>query len=294
MKTASLPLLLFSVAAATASSAPSVASAGVRVEVDPGAPFTEADLADAVEIRTAEPQAASAASDEVVIRVAKLGMDQLVVIVGDRSQVVTLDDHDRAASSRVVALVVTALLDDGRTVALGPTSVPAVETAEPVIGEVAHAPAPLPRTAFLGGGAITRDDNGYVIALANLGVARPIAPHVRLVGTLGFGQYDGYLNTHATLFPLRVGFEGGGRAAAIEIGGELVNYRESSCGAAEWGHATGVYGAGKVFLPVGARSRIVGELGGHFVGSVAPTACNSGPNYTSYGGWLGAGLEWTP
>jgi hypothetical protein len=27
---------------------------------------------------------------------------------------------------------------------------------------------------------------------------------------------------------------------------------------------------------------------------VAPTACNSGPNYTAYGGWLGAGLEWTP
>lgn len=285
MKTASLPLMLFSVAAAAAT-APRPASAGVHVEVDPGAPFTEADLADAVEIRTA----ADTPRDEVVIRVAKLGMDQLVVIVGDRSQVVTLDDHDRAASSRVVALVVTALLDDARPVALRP----AADAEEPIIAEAAPAPAPRPRTAFLGGGAITRDDNGYVIALANLGVARPIAPHVRLVGTLGFGQYDGYLNTHATLFPLRVGIEGGGRAAAIEIGGELVNYRESSCGAAEWGQSTGVYGAGKVFLPVGARSRIVAELGGHFVGSVAPTACNSGPNYTSYGGWIGAGLEWTP
>jgi hypothetical protein len=270
MKRAGLALLLFSVA---------TASAGVRVEVDPGAPFTEADLADAVEIRTAD-------TGEVVIRVAKLGMDQLVVIVGDRSQVVTLADHDRAASSRVVALVVTAMLE------------PAAEADEPVVAEVtaapAPAPAPGPRTTFMAGGAITRDDNGYWIRLVNLAVARPLTPHARLVGTLGVGEYNGYLSQHAVLFPLRVGIEGRAGAAGIEIGGELINYRETGCGAAEWGHSTGVYGAGKVFLPIGARSRIVGELGGHFVGSVAPTACNSGPNYTAYGGWLGAGLEWTP
>jgi hypothetical protein len=109
MKTG-LPLLLLTLAAAAGE-----ARADVRVEVDPGAPFTEADLADAVEIRTPD----GGGGGDVVVRVAKLGMDQLVIIVGDKSQVVTLPDRDRSASSRVVALVVTGMMDEavGRPVA---------------------------------------------------------------------------------------------------------------------------------------------------------------------------------
>ena len=278
MKPARLPSLLL-LAAATAAASPT-ASAGVRVEVDPGAPFTEADLADAVDIRTP----AAGRGGDVVIKVAKLGMDQLVVIVGDRSQVVTLPDHDRAASSRVVALIVTGMLDEPQV----------ADAEEPVIDEMAP-PAPAPpahRTSFVAGAAMTRDDNGYWIPFATIGAARAMAPNVRLVGTLGFGRYDGYLDTSSMLVPVRVGIEGHAGAAAIELGGQVINFRESSCGAAEWGHAQSAYGAAKVFLPLGARSRIVGELGGHFVLGGAGTACNSASNYTAYGGWLGAGVEW--
>jgi hypothetical protein len=276
MKTASLPLLLLTFAAAADS-----ASAGVRVEVDPGAPFTEADLADAVEIRTPN------GGGEVVVRVAKLGMDQLVIIVGDKSQVVTLPDRDRASSSRVVALVVTGMLD-GEAVAR-----PAADAGELMAPELAPPPRPRkPRTSYLTSFAWSRDDNGYVIPYLNLGAARVIAPNTRLVGTIGFAHFSGYLDTSSTIIPMRVGFEGHSGGAAIEIGGQIVNFRETSCGAAEWGLASSVYGVGKIFLPVNGRTRIVTELGGHYGGTLTPTMCNSATNYTSYGGWFGAGVEW--
>lgn len=286
MKTASLPLVLFSVACAFGT-----ARAGVRVEVDPGAPFTEADLADAVDIRTPE---VDGGGEEVVVRVAKLGMDKLVVIVGDRSQIVTLTDHDRTASSRVVALVVTALVDGDGPRAARPAVGPAAESDELIAPELAPPPAPgAPAgSAWLVGTTIGRDDGGYWIPFVHLGAARGVTPNARIVGTIGFAQFDGYLDSRTTLIPLRVGIEGHAGAAAIEIGGEITNYRETSCGGAEWGHASGLYGAAKIFLPVGARTRIVTELGGHFVGSISPTMCRSEPNYTEYGGWLGAGLEW--
>src|SRR5688572_8988955 len=165
MKTASLPLLLFSLCAVGS------AHAGVRVEVDPGAPFTEADLADAVEIRT--PADADARGDDVVIRVAKLGMDQLVIIVGDRSQVVTLTDHDRTASSRVVALVVTAMLDDGTVVAARPAVAPAPEGDDLLAPELAPQ-VPVRRTTLSVGGEWTRDDNGYWLPIIHVGMGRPI------------------------------------------------------------------------------------------------------------------------
>lgn len=279
MKPASLPLVLLTLAAAV-----SDARADVRVEVDPGAPFTEADLADAVEIRMPE------GGGEVVVRVAKLGMDQLVVIVGDKSQVVTLPDRDRAASSRVVALVVTGMMGGE-----GAAQRPVGAAPGDVVVPVAAAPRPLAhRTSFGVGTSLLRDDNGYALLFVDLVAARTLSPNTRLIGTLGLGQYREYLDTRSAIFPLRVGFEGHAGAAAIEIGGEVINYREVSCGGAEWGHAAGPYGAAKVFLPVATRARIVTELGGQFVRSVSPTTCNSAMNYTEYAGWLGVGLEWTP
>jgi hypothetical protein len=271
MKPASLLLLLCSAA---------TARAGVRVEVDPGAPFTEEDLTDAVEIRT--PPAGP--GNEVVVRVAKLGSDQLVVIVGDRSQVVTLPDRDRTSSSRVVALVVTSMLGDEPVAAAPPA-------AEPVIDELAPPPR-LRRWFYQASGSITRDDNGYWIPFVHLGAARTIAPNVRIVGSVGIGDYDGYLDTSSTLVPVRVGLEGRAGAAAIELGWQMINYRETSCLSAEWGHAESAYGAAKLFVPLGQRTRIVGELGGHYVLGRVGTACNSATNYTAYGGWLGAGVEW--
>jgi hypothetical protein len=274
MKTASLPLLLLTFAVAA-----HPARADVRVEVDPGAPFTEADLADAVQIRTPD------GGGEVVVRVAKLGMDQLVVIVGDKSQVVTLPDRDRAGSSRVVALVVTGML--GGDELMVPEMAPSPEAAPPPRPRV-----PPHRTSLGVGTLLSRDDGGYWITYVNGVVARDISPNARLVGTLGVGRLDEYLDSRTLIFPFRVGFEAHAGAAAIEIGGEVINYRESSCGAAEWGHSTGPYGAAKVFLPVAAGARIVGELGGNFLGSVSPTACRSEMNYSEYGGWIGAGVEW--
>ncbi len=270
------PFLLL-LAAVGATSLPE-ASADVLVEVDPGAPFTEGDLARAVDLRT------PAATGDIVIRIARLGTDQLAVIVGDRSQVVTLPDRDRAASSRVVALVVTSMLDGSQV----------ADAEEPVIAEVTPpAPVPARRTWLQAGTTISRDDNGYWIPFVNVGVARALAPNLRLVGSLGLARHDGYLATSSVLVPVRVGVEGRAGAAAIELGAQVLNFRERSCGVPEWGDVKSAYGAAKVFAPLGARSRLVGELGGHFAVGNEPTTCNSASNYTAYGGWLGAGIEWT-
>lgn len=166
------PFLLL-LAAVGATSLPE-ASADVLVEVDPGAPFTEGDLARAVDLRT------PAATGDIVIRIARLGTDQLAVIVGDRSQVVTLPDRDRAASSRVVALVVTSMLDGSQV----------ADAEEPVIAEVTPpAPVPARRTWLQAGTTISRDDNGYWIPFVNVGVARALAPNLRLVGSLGLARH---------------------------------------------------------------------------------------------------------
>jgi hypothetical protein len=272
-----LPALLL--LAATWSATP--ASADVRVEVDPGAPFTENDLADAVMLRSPR-----GGAGEVVIRVAKLGHDRLIVEVGGRTQLIELADRDRVASTRVVALVITSLLDDDRE----KPPAPVVDTTAP-----APSPAPglLPRRSLAVGTSLTRDDNGYWIPLVNASLAYAVAPGARVVATGGLGRYDGYLGTSSLIVPLRLGVEGRAGAAAIELGAQLLAFREGSCGTGEWGSARSGYGAAKVFLPLGARSRLVGELGGHYVLSNSVTTCNSASNYTSYGGWLGAGVEWT-
>jgi hypothetical protein len=273
MKTAGLPLLLFSfVVVATPA-----ANADVRVEVDPGVPFTERDLAEAVDIRTP-----GTARPGIVIRVAKLGMDQLVVVVGDRSQIVTLPDRDRAASSRVVALVVTGLLDEGPS----PAGATVMRATEP------RARARARRTSLLVGAASTLENNGYWMPFVHLGAARALTPSLRVVGTVGYTRFEGYLDTRSTLIPVRLGLEGRAGSAGLELGWQMINYRERACLSAEWGHAEGAYGAAKLFVPVGARTRLVGEAGGHKVIGRMPTSCNSATNYTGHAGWLGASLEW--
>src|SRR5262245_10283225 len=92
------------VVAALWGSAP--AHAGVRISVDPTAPFTERDLAQAVELRWTTPP-----DEDVDVRIARLGFDQLIVIVGNRTETVALPDRDRSASARVVAVIVTSLVE---------------------------------------------------------------------------------------------------------------------------------------------------------------------------------------
>lgn len=269
---------------ALATAAP--AAAGVRVEVDPGAPFTEPDLAGAVELRLGE--SATVAAGDIVVRVAKLGLNQLIVTVGERTQLVELPDRDRAATSRVVAQIVTGMLEAPAAAAQRDAEPPPPlpPTAD---GTVQPAPAPR-RHAVHAGLSYGRDDNGYWVTLLNGGASWALAPSARLIATIGVGRNDAYLDTASLLVPVRVGIEGRAGATGIELGGHRLGYREDTCG--EWGAATGVYGAAKVFLPLGARARLVGELGGHFVVSNDPTTCNSASNYTSYGGWMGANLEW--
>ena len=261
----------------------SPAMANVELDVDVSAPFTEQDLHQAVELRHA-----TEGNPDVVIRVAKLDYHRYVVTVDDRSQLVELESRDHDASTRVVALVVVSMLmEQNRDLRSADDELP------PLVEESVERGAPGHLSLHISG-SYTRDDNGYYIPFLNGGASYALTPHARLVATVGIGRYDGYLDTSSVILPIRLGVGGRAGAVGIEMGGELLKYREDSCGGSEWGSAKGVYGAAKVFVPLGRSKRLVGELGGRFALANNPTDCNSAMNYTKYGGWIGVGMEWRP
>ena len=270
-------------AGTTLVSSPAIADRDMNgeVDVDLAAPFTEDDLTEALELRQADREGSAP------VRVARLGSNRFVVSVGDRAQIVELTSDDRAASARVVALVVVALILDNPT----PRDLPPDDEVPTLAdGPAVEGPAPGGR-AYRMSLSFTRDDNGYEIPILNAGGAYALTTNLSIVATAGIGRYSGYLDTSSLVMPIRLGVEGRAGAAGIEIGTQRLFYREDSCESAQWGAAQSVHGVARVFLPVGTK-RVTAELGGHLVVGNDTTRCNSASNYTSYGGWVGFGVEW--
>lgn len=267
------------------------AHADVEIEVDPAAPFSKGELADAIRLRTIEPT-----DGAVTVTVHDGGT--LTVTVNGQTRSVALHHQDRTSSTRVVALVITSMFDDGRRVD--------ARSREPVLDDE----SPLPRvdssmrasartnvpargrgTLLIGTSMHREDAYAELIPLFNARLSYPVSRHVAAVATIGIGRFETYFATRSTLVPVRLGIEGRAGAVGLEIGAQRLHYRESTCSA--WGSNSSVYGVGRVYLPVSDKIKIVGELGGHYVTSSNPVDCMSAPKYFEYGGWVGAGLEWS-
>jgi hypothetical protein len=256
---------------------PASATADVEINVDVAAPFTEDELHEAVRLRH------SSNTDAVVV-VAKLGNSHFVVSVNGRSQLVELTTGDQSSAARVVALVVVSLIVYDRPAASSRND------EKPPLAKLTRTTGP---NRLRLSGLLTRDDNGYEFPILAAAASHPLSPHTNIVASAGIGKYDGYSTSRSLILPLRVGIEGQAGAAGIELGGQMLAYRENSCGAPEWGNAQSVYGAARVFLPIsGSGKKLVAEVGGHLVLANLTTECKSASTYTSYGGWVGLGLDW--
>lgn len=169
------------------------AIAGVEVAVDPAAPFSATELADAVRLRWR-------GDGDVTVQVAKRGDDEIVIHVGQRSQKVRVANDDRAASTRVVAIVILSMLDEP------PSATPQLDDELPPVFEPAPpaptTPAKRPWGVQLGG-RLAESDDGFKSLLVTGGVAIPLAPHVRASGMIGLGHSTYRNNT--TMLPMRVG-----------------------------------------------------------------------------------------
>ncbi len=276
---------LVTVAAVLAVAAP--AAAEVRITVDPTAPFTEHDLADAVRLRWTE-----LPPGDVVVRVGRLGLDQLLVVVGDRTEAVTLPDRDRAEAARVVAVIVTSLAEGD-----GPPGVFAAPTQPPL--PPPSAPNLSLWSVILNAG-LTHESikdlymDGLDVTMVRGGVARTLAPNLRAIGSVGYGLLKPDYATHTKLVPLRLGIESSTGRLAVEAGGQMNWYSNEGCNK-YWGHSYSIYGAVKMAIPVAERARIVLEVGGHYVvegSSAIDYSCIRIGDYIQYGGSANVGLEW--
>ncbi len=275
------------------------AHADVEIDVDPGAPFSKADLADAIRLRTIDRTDGS-------VTVTVHDGEGLTVTVNGQTRSVALRHQDRTSSTRVVALIITSLLDDGRRedtgargsardTQVGPerddeSPPPRIDSSMPV---VARADVPTRgRGTLLVGTSIHRED-AYedLIPLLNARLSYPLTRYVAGVATIGIGRFENSFVTRSLLVPVRLGIEGRAGAVGLEVGAQRLHYHESMC--STWGSNSSVYGVGRVYLPVSDKVKIVGELGGHYVTSSRPVDCMSAPKYFEYGGWVGAGLEWS-
>ncbi len=278
--------------AAVVLSVTSPAFAGIEIAVDDAAPFTVSDLEEAVRVRWRP-----SAGQQVVVRVGSLGDDQLLVVVGDRTQTIELVDRDRLVAARVVALVVTSMVEEP------PGASPAVvEARTPSAGGAAgRSPASLLVGAAYevhsrDGGA---DVDGYTVQTVRAGIATTIRPNLRVIGSLGYG-YQTMTGASKEYYPrsrevpLRLGIEASTGSIGVELGAQIMFY-EAHC-QNSWRREGSAYGAVKVFVPLGARTRLVGEVGGHRVVAEGPES-NQGYCYdftedTDFGGWVAGTLEW--
>jgi hypothetical protein len=263
------------------------AAADVRIIVDPKAPFSERELADAVRLRWIE-----VPDKDITIQVGALGADQLIVVVGDRTETVALPDGDRAAAARVVAVIATSLTDGGGS----------PEHAAPAIARSAPAtPSPAPWSLSFGAGyeGLRTGDPylpKYGVRTLHGGIARTVMPNVRALLTISTGilKAADYVS-HARIVPVRLGIEASNAWLALELGLQDTTYERRTC-ADGWGHSYGAYVAGKVFVPISAHVRTVIALGGHYLAdkpsAITGLSCTTDVDLVNYG-WLGQlGLEW--
>ena len=283
-------------------SVPALADPG-EITVDAGARFSRGQLCDAVSLR------APAGLGDQDIRVSPLGDGRLRIQVGDESQEIDLAAGSGRDRARVVAMVIVSMADGraGNRPAPDPAAQPGLaarparDDEVPDVLQVEAAPRPRRQTGAPSRWALRvgllrdHEDGGYETNMLEIGGALSLSRYVRLVGTLDLGHNQDYLASQTTLLPLRLGIEGRAGGLGIELGVRRLWYEESSCGGAEWGSATGPYGAAQAYLPVSSHARVVLQLGGYRVGwGQQPTRCRSNWNYSSYGGWMSGGVEWSP
>ncbi|MEJ7601910.1 MAG: hypothetical protein WKG01_28700 [Kofleriaceae bacterium] len=234
-------------------------------------PFDERTLGDAVELRIGDGHGP--------VTVGRDDRGQLIVEAGGRSQTVVLVTSDSQAAARVVAMVVVELVSEPPLERESPLTV-----ARPVS-------APDSRFAVRLVPALLRDDSSYTTSMVTGSLRLELSSVLGLVGTIGIGT--AVLNNRRDLvFPVRLGLEAmAGSAVGVELGAMTLPYR-TTCG--DTGSSSGVYGAVRLRVPVGARARAIIEAGGDLMLANNGIASCAGPTwYHAYGGWLGAGVEWS-
>jgi len=268
---------------------PALAAAGPSYTVDPAAPFTAHDLAEAVQLRT------EARSDVRVTRVD----DGLLVEVDDTRQVVDVRSDDPHDAARVVALVVVSLVDAPPAPALAPPG--STETPAALTASVAPPPAPS-RWSLRAAIGMSRDDGGTISTPLTGAVSYQLATSARLVGSVTYMKATS--PTRGSMFvPMRFGVEGRAGALGVELGGILAPHATCNDGSML---GTGGYATGRVYLPVSERANVIVEAGGYYMVEQA-YGCDVDPmqsdpdgfgerTYTlrgeAYGGHFGGGVEW--
>jgi hypothetical protein len=262
----------------------SAAYAGPSVTVTPDAPFDEHALGEALALRIA---------DDVVVHVSRDADGRLVVDVSGKRQIVDPQSLDPQSAARVVAMVVIALVEEpAPIVATAPPGLTVAPVTAPIIIPYGTPPQSERRTSIRIVPSIMRDDSGYVTTFFSVAVARQISAHARLVATGGIGLVEGNSDSR-TVVPLRLGLEGIAGALGLELG--VFSTRGwSTCGS---DHASGLYGALRVKVPLTDRLRGLIEGGGEFslATSRIPVSCEEVMlvGWKEYAGWAGAGVEWS-
>jgi len=272
---AKLAAVVLGALSATAGARPSVT---IRGEL----PFDERALNEAVELRLGD---GSVVDVEVIV--GRDDQGRLVVEAGGRTQTVVLMTSDPQSAARVVAMVVVELVAE--PIAAPGSAAPVVSgTPAAIVARAPELPAPSKLAVRLVP-ALLRDDNGYTTKLLTGALAYRVSPAIRVVGTVGFGL-TGSQGYRETIIPVRLGLEGSSGAIALELGAVATPY-SSVCGFGKT--SAGVYGAVRMYMPVGKTARVLVEGGGDFlVGTAYSEMCFESVGYREYGGWLGAGVEW--
>lgn len=253
---------------------PGLAAAGPSYSVDPSAPFTAHDLAEAVQLRT------DARKDIRVTRVE----DGLLVEVDDTRQVVDVRSDDPHDAARVVALVVVSLVE-----APPPPVPPGSAEAPGVLAAAAPqvaAPSPWALRAAVG---LSRDDGGTFSTPVTGAVSYQLASVARLVASVTYMKATAPTRG-SWIVPMRFGVEGRSGALGVELGGILAPHATCNDGSML---GTGGYATGRVYLPVSERTNVIVEASGYYMVQQA-YGCDLTTTLTgeAYGGHFGGGVEW--
>lgn len=254
------------------------AHAKPRLVVEPSAPFTEAELQAAVDIR---------GGNKHPVQVHRRG-DAIVVHIGDEERVVDLVDSEPTNAARVVAIVIIGLDDASPTPRPSSLSVRDNDDA-PVL--LPAAPPRISRLGMRASIAAMRDDGGRVSPSFAGAISYAITPAVRLVGSVFVGQIAGYRGDAKHVSPMRLGVEGRAGALGLEFGAQVAPERDCAGGAHS---GAGAYGVARIYVPMDrAKGSFVVEAGAYYVEDQVAGCADSMPvSYDSQAGYFGLGVEW--
>jgi hypothetical protein len=237
---------------------PAAATTAVRVSLSGDAPFSAAELDDAVRARV--PVAPPDDEGHPRVIVASDGADAVTVRAGDKTQRVDLGDRRGTAAARIVALVIADLMADE----LAP-SVASAEAAEATDGAgaaAARAPeTPAVRIAGTVGGSRGVGAQESVCFRADVDVSRPVEGRLVAGGSVGLvliptrnaGQPDEFSYT-AAMARASIGW----RADRLELGaGPFVSPYKLGGTTDAAGLLAGAGVTARVVTPLSSRSQLV-------------------------------------